>query len=178
MVANPLSSIGLTTKETAMNAIVVYDSLRGNTQLIASTVAEAMAPLGDVRVYRVDQVPVGVHADAWVVGGPTHAHGLSKPLSAFLTHLERDSLKDLPVATFDTRYHYPRLLSGSAAHSAAGQLRRAGGHMVAEPASFFVEEAPKPAGSGKPDPAVERLLDGELARARVWGASLVDLLRS
>src|SRR4051794_35101268 len=52
-----------------MNAIVVYDSLRGNTQLIASAVGDAMAPLGDVRVYRVDQLPVGVHADAWVIGG-------------------------------------------------------------------------------------------------------------
>lgn len=161
-----------------MNAIVVYDSLRGNTQLIASTVAEAMAPLGDVRVYRVDQLPVGTHADAWVVGGPTHAHGLSKPLSAFLTHLDRYGLKGVPAATFDTRYHFPRLLSGSAAHSAAGQLRRAGCRMVAEPASFFVKEGPKPADGGKPDPATEHLIDGELDRARAWGASLVDLLRS
>jgi flavodoxin len=160
-----------------MNAIVVYDSLRGNTKLVANTVAQAMAPLGDVRVYRVDQLPVGIHPDAWVIGGPTHVHGLSKPLSAFLTHLDRDSLKGVPAATFDTRYHYPRLLSGSAAHSAASQLRRAGCRMVAEPASFFVEEAPKPAGSGKPDPTVERLHAGELDRARAWGASLVDLLR-
>ncbi len=161
-----------------MNVIVVYDTLHGNTQRVASVIAEQMAPLGNVRLYRVDQVPAMTDTDAWVIGGPTHAHGMSRPLSAFLTHLQRNRLTGLAAATFDTRFHYPRLISGSAAHSAAHQLRRSGCQMVTEPTSFFVKQGPKPEDGGKPDPATERLLDGELDRARAWGASLVDMLRS
>src|SRR5262249_43285058 len=102
-----------------------------------------------VRLYRVDQVPAGTQVDVWVIGGPTHSHGISKPLDAFLTHLQRTNLTGVAAATFDTRYRYPRLLSGSAAHSTARKLRNAGCRMVAEPESFFVQEGPKPAGGGK-----------------------------
>jgi flavodoxin len=172
----PLHRTITVTEEAAMNAIVIYDSLHGNTQRVAATVAQAMAPLGDVHLYRVDELPADARADAWVIGGPTHAHGMSKPLSAFLAHLERHSLDGVPAVTFDTRYRFPRLFSGSAAHSAARHLRRAGCHVVGEPKSFFVQGGPKPADAGKADAADEHLVDGELERAREWGATLVELL--
>lgn len=160
-----------------METIVVFDSLHGNTERVAHAIGEALAPLGSVRVLRTTDVPPDATADAWVVGGPTHNHGLSKPLSALLKTMEGSgSLKGLPVATFDTRYRYPRLMSGSAAHSAAGKLRRTGCHLVTQPASFFVQEGARPPEGGKPLPETEHLAEAELDRAHAWGVQLVDLL--
>ena len=159
-----------------MNTIVVFDSLHGNTERVARAIAEALEPLGEVRVLPTTAVPTDISADAWVVGGPTHNHGMSKPLASFVRTLPRASLRGVPVATFDTRYHYPRLMSGSAAHAAAGRLRRTGCRLVAEPASFFVEEGERPSDGGKPAPECEHLVEGELERARAWGTRLGSLL--
>ena len=159
-----------------MNAIVVFDSLHGNTERIAHAIGEALGPLGEVRVLRTTEVPPGTTADAWVIGGPTQRHGMSPPLASLVVGLRGESLRDVPVAVFDTRYHYPRLMSGSAAYSAAGHLRGTGCRLVTEPESFFVQEGPRPAGGGKPAPETEHLEDGELERARAWGAQLATLL--
>jgi flavodoxin len=160
-----------------MDTIVVFDSVHGNTERVARVIGEALAPLGDVQVLRTTDVPLHAAADAWVVGGPTHNHGLSKPLSALLKTMDGSGrLQGVPVATFDTRYHYPRLMSGSAAHSAAGKLRRTGCHLITGPMSFFVEEGPPPPNGGKPLPETEHLADGELDRARAWGTELAGLL--
>jgi hypothetical protein len=66
----------------------------------------------------------------------------------------------LRVATFDTRVASVRHLPGSAAKAAAKEVRH--GHLgeVIAIESFYV------AGTAGP------LLDGELDRARAWGASL------
>ena len=159
-----------------MNAIVVFDSLHGNTERVASAIGEALEPLGEVHVVPITEVRPDATADAWVIGGPTHNHGMSKPLAAFVGAMPRGSLKNVPVATFDTRYHYARFLSGSAAKSAAGRLRGTGCRLVTEPESFFVEAGPRPADGGKPAPEDEHLEAGELERARAWGAQLAALL--
>ena len=159
-----------------MNAIVVFDSVHGNTERIAHAIGDALAPVGEVRVVRTTDVTPDTTADAWVIGGPTHNHGLSRSLKSLVDGLPGGSLRDVPVATFDTRYHYPRLMSGSAAHSAAGHLRRTGCRLVADPESFFVQEGPRPPEGGKPLPESEHLEDGELERARAWGAELANLL--
>ena len=159
-----------------MHTIVVFDSLRGNTEQIARSIGAALACTGDVRVLRTTELTVDTGADAWVIGGPTHNHGLSRPLGSFLDAFPRGSLRGVPVATFDTRYHYPSFATGSAARRAAQRLRRTGCRLVAEPQSFFVEEGPKPEGGGRPDPASERLQPGELERARAWGERLAGLL--
>lgn len=159
-----------------MNTIVVFDSLHGNTERIARAIGEALEPLGEVRVLRTTDVTPSTKADAWVVGGPTHGHGMSKPLVSLVDRMPGGSLRDLPVATFDTRYRYPRLMTGSAAHSVAGRIRRTGCHIVATPESFFVKQAPKPV-EGQPAPhGGEQLEDGELERARAWGERLAGLL--
>jgi flavodoxin len=159
-----------------LNAIVVFDSLHGNTERVAHAIAESLGPLGEVRVSRTTELPPGVTADAWVIGGPTQFHGMSKPLKSFVDDLPSGSLRGMPVAIFDTRYRYPRLMSGSAAYAAAGKLRKMGCRLVTDPESFFVQEGPIPAGARKPLPETEHLADGELERARAWGAQLAVLL--
>ncbi|MGZ6839856.1 MAG: flavodoxin family protein, partial [Frankiaceae bacterium] len=63
-----------------MRAIVVYESIYGNTHTVADHIAAGLRPTFDVTV-----VPVGEatrelvsEADLLVVGGPTHAHGMTR----------------------------------------------------------------------------------------------------
>src|SRR4051812_20308374 len=118
-----------------MTAIVVYESLYGNTRDVAEAIASG---LGDAVVVSVqDAVSQVTKAELLVVGGPTHVHGLtsrrSRTAGVENAHgdLEpgagdgpglRDWLADLPraanaqAAAFDTRAHGPRALTVSAAH--------------------------------------------------------------
>ena len=63
-----------------MRAVVVYESMYGNTHLIADAIGAGLETAFDVRVVAVSQAATEVIADAdlVVVGGPTHAHGMSR----------------------------------------------------------------------------------------------------
>jgi hypothetical protein len=117
--------------------------------------------------------------DLLIVGGPTHAHGLSRPgtrqtaadtagrspvsggdgLREWLEHLA-PARRDVAVAAFDTRFDKPRWLTGSAAGKAVRILRGLGYRLVAEPAGFFVTSTSGP------------VAEGEYERAHRWGAGL------
>jgi flavodoxin len=164
-----------------MNALVVHESMYGNTQQIANAIAEGIADRAAVTVVRVDHLSDVMldGIDLLVVGGPTQAWGMSREStrkSAFENKGERqpehtlvgvrERIGDLrprdglKVATFDTRFKKPIALTGSAAHKIAKKLKRHGFDLVAEPESFFVRGMEGP------------LLDGEIERARAWGVEL------
>ena len=117
-----------------------------------------------------------------MVGGPTHAHGLTNEKSRasaadraglrLVSHGPGvrewlDSLMPGPAtvagAGFDTRIKGPALLWGSAANGVTKRLRTVG-FRVLGPQSFLVDGP-----GGEP---FDRLLDGELERARSWGETL------
>lgn len=162
-----------------MNALVVYESMYGNTRRIAEAVARGLGGAA-VRVGAADPAAVAV-ADLLVVGGPTHIMGMSRPKSREAARqaasqdpalrLEPDAagpglrewLASLDgagraAAAFDTRLRMPGWI-GHAAPRIARQLRRTGHRLVRPPASFFVSKQTV-------------LLDGELRRAEAWGAHL------
>ena len=68
------------------------------------------------------------------------------------------------AAAFDTRLDRSPILTGAAARGIARRLRRRGYEVIADPESFLVEDSEGP------------LAEGELERARAWGASLVELI--
>ena len=167
-----------------MKALVVYESLFGNTASIAKAVA------GGLRVHGVDAeaCPVGeirasdtTGIDLLIVGGPTHAHGMSRAATRKAgasdkrnTFAEptvspglREWLVDLPdgamrpAAAFDTRFDRSPLLTGSAAKGIVRRLQQRGFTMVAPPESFFVT-------------ADNRLEQGQTDHATAWGAALAD----
>jgi flavorubredoxin len=156
-----------------MKALVLYESLFGNTEAVAKAIADGLAPFGEVAIAQVGEAPraLAAEADLVVVGGPTHGHGMSKPASrrqpnatVFATGVW-EWLEGLPkapgrVAAFDTRFDKPRWLTGSAAVHIARRLRRTGYQVVVPPESFFVEHTGGP------------LCEGEADRARRWGAQL------
>ncbi len=145
-----------------MNALVVYDSRFGNTERIARVIAAQLARWATVRLETVDDPDSAIldGVDLLVVGGPTHAHGMSIALRTWLGRLER--VDGLAAAAFDTRYEMPRWKSGSAARGIAHRLGRRGCRLALPPESFFVVEAEGPLG------------DGELDRAARWAVELLQ----
>ena len=161
-----------------MKALVVYESMWGNTRQVAEAVAEG---LGNATLSEVHEVADADLADLdlLVVGGPTHAFSMTRPktrhdalergatagtedrgLREWLAELPKDLRA--PVATFDTRAKQVRGLPGSAAKSAGREVRRHHHGRVVDSASFYVEDMQGP------------LSDGELARARSWGHDLLS----
>lgn len=164
-------------------SLVVYESMFGNTRAVAEAVADGLGAWSEVElceVSRADAVPPGL--DLLVVGGPTHAFGLSRPstredaaakskhpvesaergIREWLESLEPGE-SEAVFATFDTRVSHPRV-PGSAAKKAAKRLRRVHLRQAADPETFWVHGLEGP------------LDEGELERAREWGRSLVEVV--
>ncbi len=159
-----------------MNAIVVYESLWGNTAEVARAVAEGLGP--GARALRVDEVRAAdaAGADLIVAGAPVFGFKLSSPqmrdgirkspgkgpapdLSCPLlrTWLEELAPGSGRGAAFDTRVRGP---FGKGAPEIARLLEAAGYAPLAEPEGFVVK--------GRHGP----LKRGEAERARAWGAEL------
>ena len=66
-----------------MRAVVVYESMYGNTHHVAEAIGTGLSEGYDVAVVPVSEADPAVlnGADLVVVGGPTHLHGMSRPSS-------------------------------------------------------------------------------------------------
>jgi hypothetical protein len=168
-----------------MKALMVYESMFGNTEKIADAVADGLSAEMNVVRHEVGDAPSAItdFVDLIVVGGPTHAFSLSRPgtradavrqgapgeraaigLREWLGHLRKGPHSEL-VATFDTRVDKMRRLPGSAARKAE-RLMRSLGYAPVGHESFFVSDTRGP------------LLPGELERARAWGQELGSDMRA
>jgi len=173
-----------------MKAVIVYESLFGNTERVAHEIADALAQDGN-RAVVADVRGVGpddlAGSDLLVVGAPTHAFSLSRPSTredavrqgadpARAAFGVREWLENLqaafPVATerpqvavFDTRVEKVRRLPGSAAKRAAKSLRSLGFPVLDRPTSFYVADVQGPVAAGESD------------RAHAWGTHLLALIR-
>ena len=141
-----------------MQALVVYESTYGNTEMIARAVGEALTQYAAVVVKPVGDVTAGDvrGVNLLVVGGSTQRRGLSPQMHAWLDSLATGSLRGVIAVAFDTRYRLPSLISGSAAHGIVKRLQRLGAEVFLPVESFYVE--------GREGP----LIDGELERAARW----------
>jgi Flavodoxin len=173
--------------EDIMRAAVVYESMYGNTHLVADAIGDGLTAAYQVDVVPVDRADRHVldNADLIVVGGPTHVHGMSrastreaavgdahKPDSELTLDPDaegpglRDWFAALPTldakaAAFDTRVDLPAVLSGRASKGIARLLRQHGLDLVVEPESFLVDKH-------------NQLEPEETVRARQWGRQLAD----
>lgn len=164
-----------------MKAIVVYESLWGNTAAIARAIAEGIGL--QAQALPTDEATSAVIADAdlIVAGAPILGFKLpdenmraniganpgKAPTPPDLSHPSmRAWLETLPkghahVATFETRIWWSL---GSAAGAIERSLTGAGYSCVAKAQRFIVKGAYGP------------LREGELERARKWGAELAQAL--
>ena len=147
-----------------MKTLVVYDSRIGDTAQIAHVIADTLREFGAARLLAVEDVVATDldELDFLVVGGPTHAHGISVTLARWLKGLPEEKLRHLRCAAFDTRYRMVRFLTGSAARLIERRLGRLGARPVAQPASFFVLGAEGP------------LAKGEIERAAFWARGFAE----
>jgi hypothetical protein len=160
-----------------MRALIVVESWFGNTRAVAGAIADGLGRFVTVDVSEVADAPhrVAPDVDLVVVGGPTHALGMSRPdtrrdaaeQAGVTTGTERgvrEWLASSPIgiqraAAFDTRI-YVRWVPKSAVRGILLQLRALGATLIAGPQSFRV--------TGPSGP----LAPGELDRARKWGEQL------
>lgn len=141
-----------------MNALVVYDSVYGNTKEIAEAIAGVLEQHGSARVTATGSATVSdfVGIDLLALGGPTQNSGLSPAMKKFFEKIPAETFSGLSVVAFDTRIRISKWLSGSAAERIDRVLRRQGIGLLVPPQSFFV------AGTEGP------LEDGENERAQEW----------
>jgi Flavodoxin len=78
--ANVRAALGSCWGGIVVRAVVVYESMYGNTHVVADAIGEGLREAGDVLVTPVDDVGTELleGADLVIVGGPTHAHGTSR----------------------------------------------------------------------------------------------------
>lgn len=161
------------------SALVVYESLFGNTAEVAQAVTRGLRRAG----FATHVVPVTslastgpVDVDLLAVGAPTHGFTLSRResradavrkgaepgratigLREWIAQAVPQRYGTDRVVVFDTRVGKVRHLPLAAARTAARLLHRRGFRLIRRPAGFVVEGMRGP------------LHDGELARAENWG---------
>jgi len=168
-----------------MRALVVYESMYGNTHVVASNIADGLRSTHEVTLVPVSEATPELlaGADLLVAGAPTHMHGMpsassrrmavqtaAKEGSGLVLDPEargpgiHDWLKGVAgdrvlAAAFDTRLSGVPAFTGRASQPIARLLKRHGYRIIAAPASFLVNKQ-------------STLLDGEAERARRWGMTL------
>jgi hypothetical protein len=173
-----------------MKALVVYESLWGNTAAIARAVAEGIGP-GAQALSTAEAAPEIISGAVLVVAG-SPVHSLNMPTEQSrqwarsgslgpggtppdLSHpMMRTWLDELPrgsakCAAFDTcvKAWYGR----GAAHKILKELQKAGYQPVSKARGFYVTGHPIiPTANGT-------LREGELERARQWGAELARSMK-
>jgi len=169
-----------------MKALVVYESMFGNTARVARAIAEGLRASMEVELCEVRDAPRNPADDISLIvaGGPTHAFSMSRErtradavargarrgevgsgLREWINSLPSDHHQQ-SLATFDSRVAKLRHLPGSAAKSAAKVGRKLGYTPLASPTSFYVDDVEGP------------LLAGELDRATAWGHALGSLVEA
>lgn len=168
----------------ALRAMVIYESMFGNTQRVAQAIGRGLAARVPVDVVEVGHAPPQLDddVDLVVVGGPTHAFGLSSErtrrsaaqqapagvvstglgvrewVACLAPHGDR-----LAVAAFDT--HIDKTWVPGAASRKLDKMMRGMGLFVLEPpTSFYVHDTAGP------------LVGGEAERAELLGRRLGEQL--
>jgi flavodoxin len=148
-----------------MKTLVIYDSLYGNTKVIAQAIADAIPGAVDMIHVEAVTTPAISAADLLIVGGPTHGGGPSDVMKAMLADLDDAALAAKPVAAFDTRVTWWWLRPfGYAAPKIAKHLKKKGGKLVVDGEGFFVTGGKGP------------LREGEVERAAAWAGKVAALV--
>ncbi len=148
-----------------MMTLLVYDSIYGNTEKIAKSIAAGLGK--DVQLVRAAEAYPGKvkEVDLLVVGTPIHGGRPTPDVHNFIEHILATDLKGKKIAAFDTRTptRFAKLF-GYAADRIIDFLKEKGGVPIAPPEGFVVK--------GNKGP----LANGELDRAAAWGRSLAEKL--
>jgi flavodoxin len=154
-----------------MKALIVYDTMFGNTQQIAEAIADEVAKKHTVTLVKAKLASVNdlESMDLLIVGSPTHGGWYTEPVKNFLNAIPENGLRNKKAFAFDTTSSkekegwFVRMIIdffGNASKRISRELVKKGAATVAsEP--FFV--------TGKEGP----LQDGEIERAREFAKGII-----
>jgi flavodoxin I len=157
-----------------MKAMVVYDSMYGNTEKIAEAIGKALGSQENVKIVRASEAKPEQLAGLTllIVGSPTQRFSPTGATTRFLKGIPKSGLEGIKVAAFDTRFteseiERVRILAffvrifGYAAEPIADRLEKLGGDLAVPPEGFYVGDTEGP------------LLEGELERAANWAKEII-----
>ena len=153
-----------------MKAMVVYDSVFGNTEQIAQAIGNALGSSENAEILRVGNVKPEqlTGLKLLIVGSPTRGFRPTPAISNLLKSIPNNGLKGVKVAAFDTRMTEEEINSavfilrilvnifGYAARPISDRLVKKGGQLIVPPEGFYVHGTKGP------------LKEGELERASDW----------
>ena len=114
-----------------MKALVVYDSVYGNTEKIAESIGGAIT--GDTKVLRAGEVTLSEleSVDLLIVGAPTQGGRATPPVQDFLKKIPKSVIQGNNVAAFDTRISAKWVgIFGYAAGKIGKNLKEKGANLV------------------------------------------------
>lgn len=142
-----------------MKSVVIYDSMFGNTEIIAKAITEICgAKLIQVSSAKPSDLE---EIDLLIVGSPTQGGRPMENMQQFMHTLI--DLGEVRAAAFDTRLK-TKLVSifGYAADKIAKELQKNNAKLMMPPEGFFVDHKEGP------------LMDGELERAKAWAQKIIE----
>jgi flavodoxin len=154
-----------------VKAVVLYDSVFGNTEKIAKAIGEALGSAEEVTFLRPGSGQLA-GLTLLVVGSPTRGFKPTEELVNELKSMQPNALKGTRSAAFDTRFTEAKIKAsafflpwlvkryGYAADTIGKLLKEKGAELVAPAQGFFVDDTEGP------------LLEGELERAGEWARGL------
>ena len=155
-----------------MKALVIYDSVFGNTAKVARAIGAALGAPAEVPVLQVGSVtPAHLSGvELLIVGSPTRSFRPTPAISAFLSSLPTDALKGMKAAAFDTRIPLDSIKNpffrwivkngGYADKLIAKALIEKGASLPVPSEGFIVVDTEGP------------LKEGELERAEAWAKTI------
>ncbi len=150
-----------------MSAIIVFDSIFGNTAEVARAIGDELRTSGEVRLVEVKDANAAdiAGADLVVLGSPTRGFRPTPAMQEFVGSIG-DQLLGISAAVFDTRIDANEVkpkplgwlmnIGGYAADVLKARLAEKGARTTGEIGAFIVDGTEGP------------LRDGEIDRARAW----------
>lgn len=149
-----------------MKALIVYDSLYGNTERIANAIGEKLSSYHDTKTIKVIKAnPNDIDGiDILIIGSPTHGGRFTDPIKTFIGLLPEKELQAIKTLTFDTSFPTTNMgffinhivkIFGNAAPRLSKELKKKGANVI-DSKTFYV--------LGKEGP----LQEGETERAKEW----------
>ena len=124
-----------------MRALIVYDTLTGQTEKVAHAISDGMKEAGfvDVIVMRAKRVEPEYFAssDVWIIGSPTHLSTATHEIRGAVKTAVKGGVKGKRAVVFDTRIAG---VGKGANDKIVPILSEAGVQLVCEPCSFIVDK--------------------------------------
>lgn len=155
-----------------MKTVVIYDSVFGNTKIVAETIGNTLKNQCETQIVHVDQIsPAHLkQTDLLILGSPTRGFEPTKPVVNYLKGIHQKDYPAIKIAVFDTRMDIVKVnnkiltffvkIRGYALDTMEKIVRKNGFSIFHPGEGFFVEDSEGP------------LSTGEQQRAETWANSV------